>query len=232
VLSPFPIIGALVHSLPYTSYHDSTYARFPYCQLPSQSLLRNNNHGCCCRLLIFTRPTHDGSLLLFKIIGSDGGRLMLSNGVNRKLYVVVEQTTPTGIFCRVNAIQSYVKPTTRPRQIHLKTWAKRSQDQKKRKLLVVPGEWWQDTSKSEATGDTPERGWWWFLFLCFLCGRCVLIIQGSFVMATTRIVFFTECGLITRLKNLPAIDNSIAKKKKQKTNICSIQSVAGMTGVD
>jgi hypothetical protein len=35
-------------------------------------------------------------------------------------------------------------------------------------------------------------------------------------MAVTRIVFFTKCGLITRLKNLPAIDNSMAKKKKQK----------------
>jgi hypothetical protein len=34
-------------------------------------------------------------------------------------------------------------------------------------------------------------------------------------MAVTIILFFTECGLITRLKNLPIIDNSIAKKKKQ-----------------
>jgi hypothetical protein len=84
-------------------------------------------------------------------------------------------------------------------------------------LLVVPGEWWQDTSKSEAAGDTPERGWWWFhLFFSFVCGRCVLIMQGSLVMAVTRIVFFTECDLFTRLKNLPAIDNSIAKKKKKK----------------
>jgi hypothetical protein len=53
---------------------------------------------CCRRLLIVTGPTHDGLLLLFKIIGADGERLMLSIGVKRKLYVVVEQTTPTGIF--------------------------------------------------------------------------------------------------------------------------------------
>jgi hypothetical protein len=66
---------------------------------------------------------------------------MLSMGGKRKLYIVVEQTTPTGIFCKVNAIQSYVKPTTRPRQIHLKTWAKRAQDKDEWELLVVPGEW-------------------------------------------------------------------------------------------
>jgi hypothetical protein len=35
-------------------------------------------------------------------------------------------------------------------------------------------------------------------------------------MAVTIILFFTECGLITRLKNLPIIDNSIAKKKKKQ----------------
>jgi hypothetical protein len=77
--------------------------------------------GCCRRLLLVTGQTHDGLLLLFKIIGSDGGRFMLSIGVKRQVYVVVEQTTPTGIFL-------YVKPTTRPRNIHLKTWAKRAQD--------------------------------------------------------------------------------------------------------
>jgi hypothetical protein len=89
--------------------------------------------GCCHRLLIFTGQNHDGLLLLFKIIGSDGGRLMLGIGVKIKLYVVVEQITPAGIFL-------YVKPTTRHRNIHLKTWAKRAQDKDEWELLVVPGE--------------------------------------------------------------------------------------------
>jgi hypothetical protein len=35
-------------------------------------------------------------------------------------------------------------------------------------------------------------------------------------MAVTIILFFTECGLITRLKNLQTIDNSIANKKKKQ----------------
>jgi hypothetical protein len=46
--------------------------------------------------------------------------------------------------------------------MHLKTWAKRAQDKEEWELLVVPGEWLQNTSKSEAAGDTPERGWWWY----------------------------------------------------------------------
>jgi hypothetical protein len=54
--------------------------------------------GCRRRLLSVTDPTNDGLLLLFKIIGSDEVILMLSIGVKHKLYVVVEQTTPTGIF--------------------------------------------------------------------------------------------------------------------------------------
>jgi hypothetical protein len=57
---------------------------------------------------------------------------------------------------------------TRPRNIHLKTWAKRAQDKDEWEVLVVPGEWWQDTSKSEPARDTPERGWWWYhLFFGF-----------------------------------------------------------------
>jgi hypothetical protein len=51
---------------------------------------------------------------------------------------------------------------TWPRNIHLKTWAKRAQDKDEWELLVVPGEWWQDTRKSEPARDTPERRWWWF----------------------------------------------------------------------
>jgi hypothetical protein len=35
-------------------------------------------------------------------------------------------------------------------------------------------------------------------------------------MAVTIILFSPECGLITRLKNLPIIDNLIAKKKKKQ----------------
>jgi hypothetical protein len=50
--------------------------------------------GCCRSLLIVTRPTHDGLLLLFKIIGSDGGILMLSIGVKRKSYQESGGRTP------------------------------------------------------------------------------------------------------------------------------------------
>jgi hypothetical protein len=38
--------------------------------------------------------------------------------------------------------------------MHLKTWAKRAQDKEEWDLLVVPGEWWQNTIKSEAARDT------------------------------------------------------------------------------
>jgi hypothetical protein len=60
----------------------------------------------------------------------------------------------------------------------------------------------------------------------------IILIEGSFVMAVTVILFFTEFGLIKRLKNLPIIDNSIAKKKKKQIKNYSMQSVAGTTGVD
>jgi hypothetical protein len=37
--------------------------------------------------------------------------------------------------------------------MHLETWAKRAQDKDEWELLVVQGEWWQNTNKLEAAGD-------------------------------------------------------------------------------